>query len=724
MKNRLRTILLERSQKDMMSKEEKWRKQAKDLLAQMTLEEKAGLLSYRSQAIPRLGIPEYNWWNEALHGVARAGTATSFPQVIGMAASFDEELIHEVADVIATEGRAKYNESVKKGDRDQYKGLTFWCPNINIFRDPRWGRGHETFGEDPYLTSRLGVSYVKGLQGDTEHLKTAACVKHFAVHSGPEEGRHSFNSRVSEKDLWETYLPAFEACVKEAKVEGVMGAYNRLNGEACCASRTLIRDILRGKWGFGGYFVSDCGAIADIHMYHELTAGAPESAALALEAGCDLNCGNVYLTVCQAVQMGLTSEEAVDRAAEHLLMTRLRLGMLEETEYDDIPYEVVECSAHRKLAREAAVRSMVLLRNDGILPLHRDKIRTIGVIGPNADSRTALWGNYYGTSSCNITVLEGIRNAVGEDTRILYAAGSHLYRPSSESGAEQDDRIAEALSVAERSDVVILCLGLDATIEGEEGDASNEYAAGDKKSLALPQSQTALLKAVAELEKPTVLVMMAGSAMDLQFADRHVNAILQAWYPGAQGGAAVADVLFGDASPSGKLPVTFYRCSEDLPDFVDYSMKGRTYRYFQGEVLYPFGYGLNYGDTFCAAASCQMEEDGTVQVEAEVKNAGDRQAQDVLQVYVKHIDSSLAVPNYSLCGFKPFSLQAGESHKLTLTVDRSALEIVTEDGGRIMGGSDHIFYVGLSQPDRRSVELTGKKPVEIRLMHNNSEAQV
>lgn len=701
-----------------MNREETWRARAKELLSQMTLEEKAGLLTYRSKPVERLGIPAYNWWNEALHGVARAGTATSFPQAIALASSFDEELLHEVADAISTEGRAKYHEFIRKGDRDQYKGLTFWCPNVNIFRDPRWGRGHETFGEDPYLTSRLGVAYVKGLQGESEHLKSAACAKHFAVHSGPEEGRHSFDSVVSKKDLWETYLPAFEACVKEAKVEGVMGAYNRTNGEACCASQTLLKEILRGKWGFDGYVVSDCGAIADIHRNHKLTNTEEESAALALEAGCDLNCGGVYLSVQRAVNKGLLSEEKVDEAAEHLLMTWMRLGLFEETEYDDIPFEKVECAEHIKLSRDAAVRSMVLLKNDGLLPLKKENLKTIGVIGPNADSREVLWGNYFGTNSFNTTVLEGMRQAAGEDIRVMFAPGSHLYRESVEAGVWANDRLSEAVSVAERSDVVILCLGLDANIEGEEGDASNEYAAGDKKSLSLPKTQQALLERIAAVGKPVVLVMMAGSSMDMCFADENENvkAILQAWYPGALGGKAVADVLFGDAAPSGKLPVTFYRTTDDLPAFEDYSMKGRTYRYFEKEALYPFGYGLNYSDTYCSAASLSVcEESGSVVIEAEVKNDSDRAGRDVLQVYVKDLDSDLAVPNYSLCGMKPFALAAGESKKLTLTVDKKALEVVDEDGNRVLDSSHFTFYVGCSQPDARSEKLTGRKVQEINL---------
>lgn len=696
-----------------MKKEEIWRARAKELIAQMTLEEKTGLLTYKSKPVERLGIPTYNWWNEALHGVARAGTATSFPQAIAMASSFDEEMLHEVADAIATEGRAKYHEFIRQNDRDQYKGLTFWCPNVNIFRDPRWGRGHETFGEDPYLTSRLGVAYVKGLQGDSEHLKSAACAKHFAVHSGPEEGRHSFDAVVSQKDMYETYLPAFEACVKEAKVEGIMGAYNRLNGEACCASKTLLKDILRDEWGFDGYVVSDCGAIADIHRNHKLTKNAEESATLALDAGCNLNCGGVYRFVQKAVEMGILNEAKVDEAAERLLMTQMRLGMYEETEYDDIPFEKVECAEHIKMSHDVAVRSMVLLKNDGILPLNREKIRTIGVIGPNADSREVLWGNYWGTSSYNTTVLEGIRDAAGDDIRVMFAVGSHLYQNSVEAGVWENDRVSEALSVAKRSDVVVLCLGLDANIEGEEGDASNEYAAGDKKTLELPECQQYLLEKIAALSKTTILVMMAGSSMDMRFADKNVNAVLQAWYPGALGGSAIADIIFGDEAPSGKLPITFYRTIEDLPPFEDYNMKGRTYRYFEKEVLYPFGYGLNYGDTYCKEAACTLQKDGSILVEAEVANDSERTSRDVLQIYVKDLESSLAVPNYSLCGMKPFELIGNETKKLSVVVDKKALEVVDEDGRRKLDSKRFTFYVGCSQPDARSEELTGRKVKEI-----------
>lgn len=697
-----------------MGKEEIWRKQVKEWIKEMTLEEKTSQLSYRSPAIKRLGIPAYNWWNEALHGVARAGTATSFPQAIALASSFDPELVQQVADAISTEGRAKYNESVRQNDRDIYKGLTFWCPNVNIFRDPRWGRGHETLGEDPFLTSLLGVAYVKGIQGDGEHEKAAACAKHFAVHSGPEEGRHSFDSQVSEKDLWETYLPAFEACVKEAKVEGVMGAYNRLNGEACCANKRLLQDILRDKWGFDGYVVSDCGAIADIHMHHGITNTAEESAALALTSGCDLNCGNIYLYVEKAVKDGMIPERAVDEAVEHLLMTRMRLGMFEPCEYDAIPYEKVECKEHLELSRKAAERSMVLLKNDGLLPLDKTKLKTIAVIGPNADSREALWGNYYGTSSVNTTLLEGIRAEVEEEVRVFYAKGSHLYRETEEAGAFPNDRLKEAVSVAKRSDVVLLCLGLDANIEGEEGDANNEYAAGDKKTLSLPKTQEDLLEAIAETGKPVVLCVLSGSAMNLNYAEEHVSAILQVWYPGACGGGAVADVLFGKTSPSGKLPVTFYRTEKDLPPFEDYAMKGKTYRYFEKTPLYPFGFGLNYGDINCECAEIEEKEDA-LWIHAMVKNSGKTKAGDVLQVYRKNLDSEWEVPNWSLCGVKAFTLDAGEEKEISLRIDRRDLAIVDDQGIRRTDGTHYRFYVGCSQPDKRSVELTGKKPLELEM---------
>ena len=574
----------------------------RDLVSKMTLEEKVSQLRYDAPAVKRLGIPSYNWWNEALHGVARAGAATVFPQAIGLAAMFDEALLEKIGDVTALEGRAKYNEAVKNEDRGLYKGITFWSPNINIFRDPRWGRGHETYGEDPCLTGRMGTAYIKGLQGNGKRFKAAACVKHFAAHSGPEKGRHSFNSVVSKKDLAETYLPAFERCVKEAGVEGVMGGYNRLNGEAACGSHHLITEILREKWGFDGYYVSDCGAIKDFHMHHGLTDTPQESAALALKSGCDVNCGVTYLHLLKAYQQGLVTEEEITQAAERLFTTRFLLGCFDKNEYDDIPYEVVECKEHLELAQKMAKESMVLLKNDGILPLNKDGLKTIGVIGPNADSRTPLVGNYHGTSSRYITLLEGIQDFVGEDVRVYYSEGCHIYKDRVEGLGWKQDRISEALTVAEHSDVVVLCLGLDENLEGEEGDTGNSYASGDKKDLELPESQRELLEAVAGCGKPVVLCMMSGSAIDMQFAAEHVDAILQVWYPGARGGKAAAEILFGACSPSGKLPVTFYKDLEGFPAFEDYSMKGRTYRYLEKEPLYPFGYGLTYGQVCVKAA--------------------------------------------------------------------------------------------------------------------------
>lgn len=547
------------------------RKQAEELVDQMTLMEKASQLRYDAPAIPRLHIPAYNWWNESLHGVARGGTATVFPQAIGLAASFDREMLEEIGEAIALEGRAKYNAAVKLDDRDIYKGLTFWAPNVNIFRDPRWGRGHETYGEDPYLSSRLGVSYIRGLQGDGETMKAAACAKHFAVHSGPEALRHEFDAEVSEKDLRETYLPAFQACVQEGHVEAVMGAYNCVNGEPCCGSKTLLKKILREEWGFDGHVVSDCWAIKDFHENHLVTGTPVQSAALAMEAGCDLNCGVTYLHLVHACQEGLVTEAQITEAAVRLFTTRFLLGMFDGSEYDSVPYTVVECKEHRDLSERAARESIVLLKNNGILPLDREKLKTIGIIGPNADSRKALIGNYHGTSSEYITVLEGVRRSVGDEVRILYSDGCHLYENKTENLAREQDRLSEARIVARESDVVILCLGLDETLEGEEGDTGNSYASGDKVDLRLPKSQRMLMEAVAMEKKPTVLCLMAGSDIDLSFAEEHFDAIVDLWYPGAYGGAAAADILFGKYSPSGKLPITFYESLEELPAFEDYS---------------------------------------------------------------------------------------------------------------------------------------------------------
>ena len=692
-----------------------FKERAGELASQMTLEEKVSQLTYQSPAIKRLGIPAYNWWNEALHGVARAGTATSFPQAIGLAAMFDDTLLEEVADAVATEGRAKYNESSRHGDRDIYKGLTFWSPNVNIFRDPRWGRGHETYGEDPYLSSRLGVAFIKGLQGSGKYYKAAACAKHFAVHSGPEALRHEFNAEASEKDLRETYLPAFEACVKEAGVEAVMGAYNRTNGEPCCGSYKLLRDILRGEWQFEGHVVSDCWAIKDFHMSHLVTKNAVESVTLAMNAGCDLNCGNMYLHLLTACREGLVTEEQITVSVERLLTTRFRLGLFDGSEYDSIPYEKVECEEHLELAAMAARESMVLLKNDNTLPLDKKKLNTIGVIGPNANSRLALKGNYYGTSSRYVTLLEGIQDEIGKDARVLYARGCELMRDRTENLAQANDRLMEAVAVAEHSQVVVLCLGLDETLEGEEQDEGNNYGSGDKQDLNLPEVQIRLLDAILKVKKPVILCLMAGSSIDLSRAEQGCAALLQLWYPGAGGGRAAADILFGKASPSGKLPVTFYRSADSLPDFTDYSMKGRTYRYYEGEPLYPFGYGLTYGDVCCTGARflADPEAGSDVRVMIEVTNTGGTDTQDVIQAYIRVHDSEYAVPNVSLCGFSRVFLGAGETKEISMVIPGKAFTVIDESGERVSGGQNFTLYFGTSQPDDRSVLLSGRTPLRL-----------
>lgn len=687
---------------------------AHELVSKMTIEERASQLKFDAPPIERLGVPAYNWWNEALHGVARAGTATMFPQPVAMASMFDPEMIRKIGDVVATEARAKYNEASKHGDRDIYKGLTFWSPNINLFRDPRWGRGQETYSEDPYLTAQLGVAYIKGLQGDGKYLKVAACAKHYAVHSGPEAIRHEFDAEVSQKDLWETYLPAFEAAVKEGEVEAVMGAYNRTLGEPCCGSDLLIRKILRGKWGFQGHFVSDCWAISDFHLHHHITTTAPESAALAIKMGCDVNCGNTYLHLLRALEDGLITEDDITTAAERLFTTRFMLGEFDENcEYNSIPYEVVECPEHLALSEEAARRSIVLLKNDGILPLDKTKIKTIGVIGPNANDRMALIGNYHGTASRYITVLEGIQDYVGDDVRVLYAEGCHLYKDRVEGLGLPGDRLSEAETVAEHSDVVVLVTGLNENLEGEEMDQSNSVGSGDKANLLLPAPQRKLMEIVAKTGKPVILINMTGSAMDLRFAEESFSAVVQGWYPGARGGKAIAELLFGKYSFNGKLPVTFYNDSDELPAFTDYAMENRTYRYFTGGVLYPFGYGLTYGKTEVTKA--EMRDDGEhYTITATVKNEG-CVVHEILQVYVRDNESEFAVRNHSLCAFKAVSLGANETCDVEITVPKAALEIVDDTGTRRVDSRSFTFFVGTSQPDDRSAELLGTRPVAVEL---------
>ncbi len=702
-----------------MGKQEDFERRARELVAQMTLEEAASQLRFDAPAIPRLNVPAYNWWNEALHGVARAGVATMFPQAIAVGATFDTAAAADMGAVVAEEGRAKYNQAAAYGDRDIYKGLTYWAPNVNIFRDPRWGRGHETFGEDPFLTGRMGVSFIRAMQGDGEYLKAAACAKHFAVHSGPEAIRHSFNAEVSKKDLWETYLPAFEDCVIEGGVEAVMGAYNRTNGEPCCGSKTLLQDILRGKWGFRGHVVSDCWAIRDFHTTHSVTHTAPESAAQALQAGCDVNCGVTYLHLLQAYQDGLVTEEQIRQAAVRLFTTRFKLGLFDSgCPYHQIPYEVNDCQAHNALSLKAARESIVLLKNDGILPLDRSTIKTVGVIGPNAASVDALIGNYYGTASRYTTNLQGIQDLAGEEIRVLYAQGSMLYQDRYSDLALSGDRLSEAAAVAAHSDVVVLCLGLDATLEGEEGDTGNSFSSGDKKDLLLPEIQRRLFDTVLQAGKPVVLVLNTGSAVDLRQANAQCSAVVQAWYGGAHGGRAVAEVLFGLVNPSGRLPVTFYQSDEDLPPFTDYSMENRTYRYFGGVPLYPFGFGLSYTHYTYSGLALSATEikagEGTA-LSVTVTNDGRRDGEEVVQVYITPLENRGPAPRFQLCGFTRVALPAGEARQVTIPLAARAFQLVDEEGNRVAEPGRFRLYVGGSLPDQRSVALTGAIPLQAEL---------
>lgn len=695
----------------------KYRTRAAALVAQMTLEEKVSQTLYNAPAIERLGIPAYNWWNEALHGVARAGTATLFPQTIGIAAAFDEDLVGKMAETIATEARAKYNAQKKAGDRDIYKGLTFWSPNVNIFRDPRWGRGQETYGEDPYLTSRMGVRFVEGLQGeDPDYLKAAACAKHFAVHSGPEGLRHSFDAVVSKQDLYETYLPAFKACVQEAGVEAVMGAYNRTNGEPCCGSRTLLQDILRKEWGFQGHVVSDCWAVLDFHENHKVTKTPLESAAMAMNNGCDLNCGCMFPNLRDAVRGGYVDEARLDEAVTNLMECRMKLGLFEEegsVPFDAIGYDQVDTKENRELNLEISRKSLVLLKNENhLLPLDKSKIKSIGVIGPNADSRRALVGNYEGTASRYITVLEGIEDYVGEQVRVYYSEGCHLYKDRTSNLAQADDRISEVKAVCEVSDVLVVVLGLDSGIEGEQGDAGNEFASGDKRDLQFPGLQPEVLRTAYESGKPVILVSMTGSAMALAWEAEHIPAIIQAWYPGSQGGRAIAELIFGAYSPEGKLPVTFPYSTEELPDFEDYSMKGRTYRYMQQDALYPFGFGLSYtaftqGETTLDTQT--LEEGGTVTVSVTVKNTGAMAGGQTVQVYVKALREG--TPNAQLKGLKKIFLQPGEEKQVRIALSEAAFGLYNENGEWMLEAGEYAVYAGMQQPDARSAALTGQSPV-------------
>lgn len=669
------------------------------LIEQMTLQEKVSQMLHESPAIERLAVPEYNWWNECLHGVARAGVATVFPQAIGMAATWNTELVHKVATAISDEARAKHHEALRNGNRGQYFGLTYWTPNINIFRDPRWGRGHETWGECPWLTARMGVAFVQGLQGDDpNYLKLVATPKHYAVHSGPENERHGFDAIASPKDLRETYLPAFKATVQEAKAVSIMGAYNRTNGEVCCGSPTLLQKILRDEWGFDGYVVSDCGAICDFHQHHKVTRDAAESAALAVNNGCELCCGKTYDHLLDAVQRGLLSEETIDRAVGRLMSARFRLGMFDPPErvlYASIPASVNDSAEHRELARRAARESIVLLKNEnGLLPLKKTGMKQICVVGPNAGAMDVLLGNYNGLNPRLVTVIEGICGKVGPGTAV------HWYNGASLSG-DSTAGFNMALIFASQADVIVAVMGLAPRLEGEEGDTADSDGGGDRRHLDLPGVQEEFLKQLHATGKPVVLVLLNGSALAVNWAAQNIPAILTAWYPGEEGGNAVADVLFGDYNPAGRLPVTFYKSLEQVPEFRNYSMAERTYRYFTGKPLYPFGHGLSYTEFQYAdlnIAPSRSHASDPITVSVNVTNTGERAGDEVVQLYLSDATSPVKTPIRQLAGFRRIHLQPGETQRVQFALKPAQFARTYEDGRQVVEPGRFNLSIGGSQP--------------------------
>jgi len=657
-----------------------------DLIRRMSLAEKVAQLQNDAPSIPRIGLPAYNYWNEALHGVANNGNATVFPEPVGMASTWNPELLHQEGHVVGLEGRAKFNNYVSKhnGDAKWWTGLTFWTPNINIFRDPRWGRGQETYGEDPYLTGAIGVEFIKGIQGDDPNYMLAmACAKHYAVHSGPEAERHRFDAQPSERDLYETYLPQFEMAVREGHVGGVMGAYNSVNGVPCCANYFLLTDLLRKQWGFDGYVVSDCDAISDIWrpQQHHYVNTPEEAAAAAVKAGCNLSCGGDYNALVRAVQKGLITEKEIDQALYYTLWTRFRLGLFDPAEkvpYSKITIKDNDTPEHRQLALEIARQSLVLLKNDGILPLDRSKVKRIAVIGPNGNSTTMLHGNYNGTASHSISILSGIKQLAGKNIEVTFAQGCPITtetdrgiaawsRQDNDTTRPLPELDAEALSHATNADLIIYVGGITPAQEGEMFD---------RDSIELPEVQEKLVQELHATGKPVVMVNCSGSAIALPWEAEHLSAILQAWYPGEEGGRAVGEVLFGDVNPSGHLPVTFYRATADLPSFTDYSMTNRTYRYFSGTPLFAFGHGLSYTKFDFKSGKLESKKipvDGTAKVTFTLKNTGKRDGDEVAQVYFRHVNSAVPQPKLALCGFTRVHLKHGESSQVTVEVPAQRL---------------------------------------------------
>ncbi len=686
----------------------------KDLVQQLTLEEKAAQMLMNAPAIPRLDIPPYDYWNEALHGVGRSGKATVFPQAIGLAATFDTDLLYRVSSAISDEARAKYNAAQEVGNYNRYAGLTFWTPNVNIFRDPRWGRGQETYGEDPYLTSILGISFVKGLQGDhPNYLKTAACAKHYAVHSGPEKLRHEFNALVNQKDLYETYLPAFEALVKGG-VESVMCAYNRTNDAPCCANHYLLSDVLLDKWGFEGHILSDCWALADFfsEVGHGTVSNKEEAAALAVKSGVSLNCGDTYTVLADAVKQGLVSEAELDEALAKLLKTRFKLGMFDPkgyNPYDTISLAVVDSKKHRDLAYEAAVKSAVLLKNNDVLPL-RDDLHRYYVVGPNAASIDALLGNYFGVNPNIVTFLEGITDRVGIGSQVQYSPGTTLDRPNV-------NPIDWSSGGAATADATIMVMGLTRHVEGEEGESISSPYFGDRLDYNIPKNQLDYLKKIKGTHgRPVVAIVTGGCPMNLSEVHDIADAVLLVWYPGEEGGHAAADLLFGRASPSGRLPITFPKSLEQLPAYEDYTMQGRTYRYMTGEPMYPFGYGLSYTTfTYDQIAAVPSDQEDNIVVSCYVTNMGDVAAEEVVQLYITDDEASVRVPLLSLKGVQRIALRPGERRQVSFTIVPEMLTLINGEGEKVFEKGDFTIAIGGAVPIDRSVALGASRGVTTKI---------
>jgi beta-glucosidase len=689
------------------------------LIDAMTLEEKAAQFLNETPAITRLGVPEYNWWNESLHGIARNGKATIFPQGIAMGATFNPELIHEMTTAISNEGRAKFKIAQAMGNRGLYAGLTYWSPNVNIFRDPRWGRGQETYGEDPFLTSQIGVAYVKGLQGnDSKYFKATACAKHFAVHSGPEELRHHFNASPSKLDLYETYLPAFEALVTKGNVQGVMGAYNAVYGDPSCSSEFLLDEILKKKWGFNGYIVSDCGALGDILKGHKKAKTAEEAAALAMIAGVNLNCGWVYNNIKSAIDKKLITEALVDQRLKQLFLIRFKLGFFDKEEsnpFNKVTSEVINSDAHRDLARKVAQQSIVLLKNkNNVLPLDKN-IKTLYITGPFSSSSNILIANYYGMSANLVTVLEGVTDKVSLGTSLNYRQGVLPF-------SKNLNPLNWAPKVAGQVEATIVVVGISNEIEGEEVDAIASETKGDRKDLKLPQSQIDYIKELCEYKKgPIILVIGTGSPVSLEEIDPLVDAVVCMWYPGEQGGNAVADILFGDVAPSGHLPITFPKNVEQLPAFDDYSMKGRTYKYMTKEPMYPFGFGLSYTSSEFSNITSnyqKIKKDQDLKVSVDVKNTGTMNFEEVAQAYLVPVNMADYLPIYSLKGFERTLLKAGETKTINFNFKAEDLKQINLEGDKVWMKGDYKVIISNALPSKRSVDLGSAKPIEIAIKFN------